>query len=227
MNKFYTYPKAIQWAVTIFLLMICFVLLGFWMKYIIVSFLYYFTFPLLAPVFQFCFTPFFTLIGLYKYLSPMLLVYSPSEKEYDLHNGTGFDYFFVMRGVKKGLPTQNKILEYYIEGVLKIIEEIEAGIIPPTITIKGTSYFFSESTARRLGFEIEPPTTFYKMNQYFNYIDLVWMYSRAKGRLAFPNMKNVKAVTIEGEKLMANREYLEKLYLYLKEKNTSAYEKQD
>lgn len=222
MNKFYTYSKATQWAVAIFLLLICLSIMGYWLSWITVNFLNYFAILLLVPVMQFCLAPLFTLIGLYKYVSPMLLVYGPNKTKYDLHNGTGFDYLFVMRKIKRGKPTQNKILEYYLEGLLNIIKELELGIIPETITITGTSYFFSESTAKRLGFKIIPPTSFYKLNQYINYLDLLWMYSRAKGKLAFPNLKNVKAATITGRDLLENKEFLEKRYLYLQQKNNRA-----
>ena len=218
MNRFYTYPKVVQWFFAIVLLLISLVFIGIWLDFIMVNFLLYFTFPLMAPIFQFCFTPFFTLIGMYQYKSPMLLVYGASDKKYDLHNGTGFDYWFVMRKIKPGIPTQNKILEYYLEGLLNIVKEMEEGIIPETITISGTSYFFSESTAKRLGFDIVPPPGFLKFNQYMNFLDLLWMYSRAKGKLTFPNLKNVKAATIKGSALRANKDYLEKLYLYLKER---------
>lgn len=223
MNKFYTYPKAAQWAVALFLILICFSILGIWLSWITLNFLNYFIIILLVPIMQFCLAPFFTLIGLYKYVSPMLLVYAPNKTKYDLHNGTGFDYLFVMANVKSGKPTQNKILEYYLEGLLNIIKEIQKGIIPESITISGTSYFFSESTAKRLGFKIVPPSAFYKFNQYINYLDLLWMYSRAKGKLAFPNLKNVKAATIKGHELRANKEYLEKRYLYLQQKNNQTY----
>lgn len=223
MNQFYTYSKVVQWSVAIVLMLFMLVIFGIWLELFMVNFLLYFTFPLIAPVFQFCLTPFFTLIGMYQYKSPMLLAYGASKEKYDLHNGTGFDYWFVMRKVKSGIPTQNKILEYYLQGLLNIIKEIEEGIIPDTITISGTSYFFSESTAKRLGFDILPPSGFLKLNQYMNYIDLVWMYSRAKGKLTFPNLKNVKAAAIKGSTLQSNKDYLEKLYLYLKER--SVYDK--
>lgn len=219
MNRFYTYPKVVQWGITIVLLAICFAVLGIWFNLLSINFLYYFTFPIIVPLFQFCFAPFFTLIGMYQYKSPMLLVFSPTKEKYDLHNGTGFDYWFVMRKIKSGKPTQNKILEYYLEGLLNIVKEVEEGIIPESIAIGGTSYFFSESTAKRLGFEIVPPPSFLKLNQYMNYLDLIWMYSRAKGKLSLPNLKNIKAVSITGANLAANKGYLEKLYLYLKEKN--------
>ena len=215
MNTFYTYSKRKQWTITIILLIIFGVLMIAWLQLMTRSLWYYFSIVLLVPPMQFALTPLLTLTGTYKYLSPMLLVYNPTQEKYDLHNGTAFDYFFVMRGIKKGRATQNKILAYYLEGLLKIVEELEQSDIPESITISGTSYFFSESTARRLGFSIDPPNRFLQFNQYINYVDLVWMYSRAKGRFRLPNLKNVKSVSIKGSGLLAQKESLQKLYAYI------------
>lgn len=166
MNTFYTYPKSIQWAVTIFLFLIACSVMGAWLMGLTKSFLWYLAMPAIVPVLQFSMTPFFRMIGLYHYLSPMLLVYAPSPQKYDLHNGTSFDYLFVMRNIPKGRPTQNAILAYYMAGLLAIVEKVERQELPGDLIVSGTSYFFSESTARKetwfrsspalLPFEIQP-----------------------------------------------------------------------
>lgn len=227
MNAFYSYPKFVQWIVAILLLLVFVAAMGIWLKLTNINFLYYFLLFALAPIMQFTLAPIFTLMGLYKYLSPMLLVYSPNQKKYDLHNGTSFDYLFVMRKVKTGRPFQNTILAYYLEGLLKIIEELEAGKIPPSIIISGTSYFFSESTAERLGFTIVPASSnkFLKFNLYLNFIDLTWTYSLAKGKLTFPNLKATKGVTIQGEELLNRKDYIVGLHAYLKAKYFKSFPK--
>ena len=65
------------------------------------------------------------LIGLYNYMSPMLLVFSASDIKYDLHNGTSFDYMFVISKYKSGKRLKGKNLDYYIIGLLQIIKIIE------------------------------------------------------------------------------------------------------
>ena len=224
MNRFYAFPKFHQWAITLLMFFLAMGILGFWLYLIAISFWYYFLFFLFLPILQFLLTPFLTLVGLYKYLSPMLLAYAPSPKKYDLHNGTSFDYLFMMSGIKKGKPTENKILEYYLEGLLNIIASLEKGELPETLSISGTSYFFSESTARRFGFKVLKPDLFLKVNQYMNYLDLLWMYSRAKGKWTFPKLKGVKKAVIQGSELLAKKESLEKIYRYLKRRNTSHLE---
>lgn len=218
MNRFYTFSKPVQQTVTTVLLLIVLTIVGFWMWLITVNILYYLLIWLLVPVFQFCLTPLFRLMGVYLYLSPMLLVYNPNQQKYDLHNGTSFDYFWVMRGVRAGRSFQNTMLAYYIEGLLKIIKELEAGTLPPDIVISGTSYFFSSSTAARLGFKVIPPSGYLKFNIYLNYIDLLWMYSLARGRLTFPDLKYIKAVEITGRELLDKKGYLENLQQYLRQR---------
>lgn len=214
-NPFYNLPKALQWLLALLLFGLSAVVMGLWFEGTQRNLLYFFLFPLIMPVFQFAFTPLFRLIGMYKYLSPMLLVYSPSKKKYDLHNGTSFDYLFVMRKVEKGRNFQQLTLWYYLEGLLQIIEELEAGDIPPEIEISGTSYFFSETTAKRLGFEIVAINSFLKFNLYMNFIDLTWMYSLAKGQFTWPDLKGAQSVKTTGAVLLEQKAYLQELHAYL------------
>lgn len=211
MNRFYTFPKWLQWTAAVLLTTIAFGMMGWWMFLNTVHPVYYLLIFFLIPVFQFTMSPLFRLLGTYHYLSPMLLVYAPSEKKYDLHNGTSFDYLFVMRSVPPGHIFQQIMLNYYIEGLLNLIRLLENGDLPPTIEITGTSYFFSDTTAKRLGFSLEPPSSFYRVNLYLNFLDLLWMYSLAKGKLVMPRLNNIRAAKTTGEFLLQKKSYLERL----------------
>ena len=215
MNRFYELKIGVQWIVAIAMFFTLLIVQYVFFKGITGSPLGFFLLFLIAPLIQFLASPFFTLIGTYKYLSPMLLVYSPNVKKYDLHNGTSFDYLLVMKGVKPGIEWRNKLLVYYLEGLLKIVDEIENNGLPGTVEIKGTSYFFSERTAKRLGFKIKAAGFTEKFNLVLNFIDLTWMYSLAYGRFMLPSLSKIKMASIGGDELVRNKEALIRIKLYL------------
>jgi len=219
LNPFYQKSKFSQWIITLIFVII---LIGLFIVYgmildinILLGLLFLF---LLIPIFQFCGSPLFTLTGMYHYLSPMLLVFGASDEKYDLHNGTSFDYLMVMRKYKAGTEVRTAILMDYLEGLLEIISRVEKGVLPETVSVEGTSYFFSESTAKRLGFEVEQGEGFLKYNLYLNFIDLCWTYSLSQGKFAFPDLKDIKKASTTGKKLVENKDRLIKLYEYLKKK---------
>ena len=142
MNDFYKQPKILQWIEAILLLIV-----GFYPAIVIIELgsiqpLFYLLFFLYLPIGQFSTTPIFKLSGIYRYYSPMLLGYMSNKSQIDLHNGSSFDYLFVMRNFKMGNEIRNRILCYHLEGLMNIIKEVENGSIPKTVSIIGTSYFF-------------------------------------------------------------------------------------
>lgn len=210
MNRFYTLPRVTQWTIALLMLVVGMSVFGFFMTFYhpYSAFLH---FPISLPLAHLALTPILTLAGSYKYYSPMLLVYNPNPKKYDIHQGTSFDYLMVMRWSDRGLTARKKIWKYFLEGFIRIAEEIEAGNLPPTLQIEGTSYFFSKQTAERLGFRLEPPSALYRLNLIINYIDLCWMYSFAQNRLAFPRVLDAHKAVINGKDLLERKAYFEKL----------------
>lgn len=212
MNDFYKFPKALQWVLAIFLL-----IAGFFPAVVLIELGYeypiaYLLFFVYIPIGQFSFTPFFTLLGVYRYYSPMLLGYMSSNTQVDLHSGGSFDYLFVMRNYKSGVEMRNRLLLFQLEGLKKIIQLIEDKAVPESVNIVGTSYFFSDRTAKKIGFELIDPSLFYRINLFANFLDLVWMYSLSQGKWAIPKVWKAKKVQITGQKLLENKGQLEALY---------------
>lgn len=211
MNKFYKQAIYLQWLLAILLL-----IAGFYPALIIIELaarqnIYAVLFIFYVPIGQFSSTPFFKLIGVYRYYSPMLLGYMANNIQIDLHSGGSFDYLFVMGKYRKGIKLRNQLLRFQIEGLLEIVHQIERGQIPSTVNIIGTSYFFNERTIKKMGFETEQPTLFYRLNLFVNFIDLFWMYSLSKGKISIPKVWEAKKLRISGHKLLENKDLLYKL----------------
>jgi len=218
MNNFYKQSKILVWLESII-----FLLVGTILAFLIIEKgysqpLFYLAFLIYIPISQFLFTPIYKLTGGYTYYSPMLLGYMANDKQIDLHSGTSFDYMFVLRKYKPGTALRNRIMMYHIEGLLNIISLIESNKIPASVNIIGTSYFFNERTLKNLGFHIEKPTNFYRINLLLNFIDLFWMYSLSKGKISAPAVWDAKKATIQGCEIMLQKTKLENLYKYINTK---------
>lgn len=211
-HSFYKLQRSVQWMVAIFMALLLLILAGYWTALVYQHFWLYASIVLIAPFMQFLATPIFTLAGIYHYVSPMLLVYMPTAQKHDLHNGTSFDYLFVMRKLRFGRPFRYQLLRYYLEGLLTIIEKIENGQLPESIVIRGSSYFFSERTAKKLGFNLRKAHFHEQFNIAINYLDLLWMYSLAHGRLTFPKLNRVKTAEIKGVALVQHKAELQNIY---------------
>jgi hypothetical protein len=220
MNEFYKQPKLLQWIEATLLLLFGFLPALFIIEKGHSQPLFYLLFIIYIPIGQFTFTPFFTLIGVYKYYSPMLLGYMANDSQLDLHSGGSFDYLFVMRKNKPGVEMRNRLLMYHAEGLIKLNQLIENKSIPETVNIVGTSYFFNNRTLKKMGFEIVNPSLFYRLNLFVNFIDLIWMYSLSQGKLSIPKLWNVKKASISGAKLIESKQNIENLYDNLKSRST-------
>jgi len=179
-----------------------------WFDMIFSNAIYLLLLPLIISLFHLTTPPTFRLVGIYKYLSPMLLVNIPTKKKYELHNGTSFDYLLNITRMKESSVKRILLIDY-LKGLLTIVEEIQLGKLPDTVIVQGSSYFFSERTANRFGFKIEKATVNERLNAMLNYLDLIWMYSIASKKWSFPNLKNMKAAKITGSDLVKNKEKIE------------------
>ena len=220
MNDFYKQPKLFQWVEAILLLLTGLLPALFIIEKGHSQPLFYLLFLIYVPIVQFAATPFFTLVAIYTYYSPMLLGYMANDNQIDLHSGGSFDYLFVMRKYKTGIEMRNRLLIFHLEGLIYIIRQIENKSISEKVNIVGTSYFFNNRTLYKMGFEVENPSLFYRVNLIANFIDLLWMYSLSQGKLSIPRVWNAKNAKISGVKLIERKKMIEELYEKLKRNTT-------
>lgn len=116
---------------------------------------------------------------------------------------------------------RNRLLLFQLEGLKKIIQLIEDKAVPESVNIIGTSYFFSDRTVQRIGFELIEPSLFYRVNLFVNFLDLLWMYSLAQGKWALPKVWQAKKVQITGQKLVEHKVQLDALYEKISSKSAN------
>jgi len=165
----------------------------------------------LSPLFNLVSVPFFRLIGYYKYLNPFVLSTVQSDETYDLHNIFTFDYIVNFKWADRGKKIQRTLLGNYFKALLTIIERIESGSLSKEVKIVGHSYFFNDRTAGRLGFTISKASTFWIVNSCVQFIELTYLFSFSKGRLAFPKFWKVKRAEIVGSELVKKKGVLQGL----------------
>ena len=211
-NAYYL-PISLQWVLAICLFLIGIYgisLIDVWWKLIFVF--------LLIPILQFCCTPLFRLIGIYKYLSTTVYAVPATKAYYELHNATTYDYLQQFSWSDKGLKTQRQLLMNYGQAFLKIIQLIETGKLPPSLQIIGQSFFFSRQTAKKLGFQIYPANRVTKICSTLNALELTILYSFARGKWVIPPFWKVKVMTISGEDLCKKKELIRRIIQQIKKK---------
>src|SRR5215468_8820743 len=156
MRRLYLRSRKVQWIVAAALFLggiglIVRVLLAVRFPWILA------TVPLLLSTYQLSITPAFRLLGIYRYHSPMLKATIRTSRVYEIHGGTNFDYVLNFGWADRGPVAARKVLIFYLEGLRDIADLVSRGELPRSIQIAGTSYFFRDESARRLGFSISKP----------------------------------------------------------------------
>src|SRR6056297_1435114 len=205
MKQFNRISAIARWGVAISFTMFLGLLLTGWIQHVNESPIWAAGIFVMVPIIQFLSTPLFTLLGIYTYYSPMVVSLGSNDRVINLHNGTSFDYLLEMRRVKPGLPWKKWMLVHYLAALQQIIHMIETGKLPESVTIRGSSYFLSRTSAERMGYSLSSTSFLEKLNILINYVDLLWTYSLANGRLTYPNLANIQTVSISGEDLVKQK----------------------
>ena len=167
---------------------------------------------LAAPLLMLLLTPIMRVAGLYKYYSPLFLVFGESKKRMEIHSGPSIDYLLHLRGITPGKELQRTVLAFYLQGLLNIADKVAESEDPAAVTIVGTSYFFSDRSVERMGFEVSPGGWFHRINLMFSFFELFLLNSLSAGKVNVPNIFKVKKASMSGERLLEHREYIQRLY---------------
>lgn len=179
---------------------------------------------LAAPLLMQLLTPIMRVAGLYKYYSPLFLVFGESKKRMEIHSGPSIDYLLHLRGIAPGKELQRTVLAYYLQGLLNIADKVAASENPAAVEIVGTSYFFSDRSVERMGFEVSPGGWFHRINLMFNFLELFLLNSLAAGKVDVPNIFKVKKARMNGERLLEHRQYIQRLYERMATERNRAWE---
>ena len=170
--------------------------------------------------------PLFLKLNYLSYYSPMLLgIRSKKKGNIEIHNGTVINYFLSRKSIRKGIQWKKQLLHHYIQGLLEIIDQIEQKKIDESVQIIGTSYFFNQRTAERIGFTVVKVDLRKKVQFVVSYLDFLWMNYIANPKHFFPKMKNLVSIKITAQELLKNKIILQKISDNLKNASNSTYKK--
>jgi hypothetical protein len=154
---------------------------------------------LLAALESLLLTPLYFLVGRFRYLSPMLLATRRRGGGLDLHVGTLFDYAARLRWSDRGPRAARIVTADVLRGLLALVEQVERGELPPDAELAATSYFFSDRTVTRLGFELRDPPAAVRHNLVVASVSIAVRLSFTRGRPAFPDLRRIRqAATTAG-----------------------------
>ncbi len=171
----------------------------------------FFSVPILLSVVA----PFFDVPALKKsgdliYYSSLFLAEKPKNGKITIHGGTLFDYVFVIGCNFKGKPSNNLIIQQYLEGLIKLLDH-HCEENPENFTIRGTSYILNERTARKIGFQVVQIDFLQRIILVFNYFNLMFTYSIAKGKWSWPSVLETKTFEANLFDLMEKRDFIKNL----------------
>lgn len=167
--------------------------------------------PLLQPWLQLTAAPLLRLTGRTRYFSPMLLAEAPTPEQLQIHGGTLFDYLLHFRPSDRGQAATRSTMRFYVDGLVAIADEVRRGTLAADVRIVGVSWFFSEETARRLGFTVESTRYAERLGLWASVVAIALKHSFARGYPAWPDLRRIRKVTITGSELVAHVPELERL----------------
>jgi hypothetical protein len=102
--------------------------------------------------------------------------------------------------------TPRIMLKFLAVGLLNLCDHIEQGNIKTNTIIRGNTYYMSERTLIRFGFEVRNMNVWEWILFMQNYPELCLLQSLSYRRFSLVSLKNAKIVTVKAEHLLARKD---------------------
>lgn len=180
----------------------------------------YIFFALCIPIIGLNYAPFIDLPigkrkGRFKYYSPTLISEWHPDGRLVLHGGTLFDYWYSIRHDWSPAEKKRKVLEWYLEGLLNLIDHFDHKEGSEDLQVLATTYFVNSKNIERSGFELISTSVL----QYFliiaNYFTISMALTFINQRVTFFSFKSIYTFQVSFKELRSQKDEIEGLYLTL------------
>ena len=211
MKKLFLINKKVQLVLGIGLTLFLLLSIIFWFKLIAISLWYLLLLPFVFSLVQFCLTPLLRGLGVFHYYSHFLMANTSDTSLLDLHTGSTFDFVLHFSINDRGSRSRNYIITEILNGLLKIIHDIENGTIHANQKIVAAPYFISQRTIYKFGFKEKEPSFLDRIFIVGSFFDIMLMYAFTQNKITSPEVWKVKTVEINAWQLAAKKDYLLKI----------------
>lgn len=175
--------------------------------------------PLVSALESLLLTPLYASTKRFIYYSPLLFA-TASPKGFDLHVGTLYDYVAHLRWGDRGARAQRQVVRHMLQGLLAICDAVAEGRLSAHTEITATSYFFSNSSAEKLGFVAGKAFSGQKLNLLMVFLSLALRLSFIRGRWCWPDLQKSKSIQTTAGELLLRRSVIVKLLVRMKQGHT-------
>lgn len=131
-------------------------------------------------------TPLLRRIGFYRYYAPLFFIQPFGRNRVELHLGTTWDLMWVEK-----LSPQT-IISSLVMGISGVVGDVKRKRLSPSIRVRATTYFLSESTLQRFGFTVRRPNPLEYIAFLGNYLELCVLRSVVSGRVQLVDLRRVR-----------------------------------
>ncbi len=130
-------------------------------------------------------TPLLRRIGFYRYYAPLFFIQPFGRNRVELHLGTTWDLMKAQR------LSPQAIMSSLVMGISGLVADAKRGRLQPELKVRATTYFLSESTLTRFGFDVRRPNVLEYLAFIGNYAEVCILRSVVAGRLQFVDLRRV------------------------------------